>query len=232
MAKPSTEPTWGGLRPLAPSTPISPPESPDPPSTPPLSRVRALPSDAGEYRVLDFDIETVAAGFADPNWVPQKITCVAWKWIGSRRVESRICDVEGLYREPERRREMVAELLSLIDSADVVTGHNIIRFDLPVINAECMRLGLPVIREVATQDTMKLPKSKGFKKGLDNLGHLYKIRNQKLPLDWQQWEDAYAEEGWPIIRERCESDVLGHEEVRAAQIERGLHKAPKVWRSG
>ena len=34
-------------------------------------------------RVLDFDVETVAAGFADPDWVPQKITCVAWSWVGS-----------------------------------------------------------------------------------------------------------------------------------------------------
>src|SRR6187551_823836 len=39
-------------------------------------------------RILDFDVETVAAGFADPNWVPQKITCVAWSWIGEEKVHS------------------------------------------------------------------------------------------------------------------------------------------------
>jgi hypothetical protein len=32
-------------------------------------------------RILDFDIECVAAGYADPEWVPSHITAIAWSWV-------------------------------------------------------------------------------------------------------------------------------------------------------
>ena len=46
-------------------------------------------SDAGESRILDFDCETLAAGFADPEWVPNRITAIAWSWIGTDDVHTR-----------------------------------------------------------------------------------------------------------------------------------------------
>ena len=92
--------------------------------------------DAPPQRILDFDVETVAAGFADPQWVPQKITCVAWSWIGSGEITSDDCGPMGLYYEPEKRADMLFTLLVLIAQADMVTGHNLLRFDLPVLNAE------------------------------------------------------------------------------------------------
>src|SRR6476646_10115613 len=65
-------------------------------------------------KVLDFDLETIAAGFADPDWVPQKITCAAWSWVGSGKVESRICGPLGIYGKPELRREMLEPMLEEI----------------------------------------------------------------------------------------------------------------------
>lgn len=180
-------------------------------------------------RILDFDIETVAAGFADPDWVPQKITCVAWSWIGSDRVESLVCGPEGIFGRPASRAEMLDPLLTAIGEADMVTGHNLRRFDLPVINAECMRLGLEPIRSVLVQDTMQLVRSKGLKKGQDNLARLLEVRTQKLPLDWQAWQDAYDEPDWKTIRLRAESDVVGHKEVREELLARGLVKSPRLW---
>lgn len=181
-------------------------------------------------RILDFDVETVAAGFADPDWVPQKITCVAWSWIGSDRVESRICGPFGIFGQPGHRRIMLMSLLEQIRAADMVTGHNLERFDLPVINAECMRLGLGPIKSVFVQDTMRVFRAKGFKKGQDNLGRLLKIENEKLALDWQAWQDGYDEKGWETIRRRAESDVLMHKEMRAEMIRRDLLKPPRTWR--
>lgn len=181
--------------------------------------------------VLDFDIETVAAGFADPEWVPQKITCVAWSWVEEDKVESRICGPTGLFGDPSKRRDMLAELLEQINKANMLTGHNIGRFDLPIVNAEAMRLGLEPIREVLIEDTMRLVRSKGFKKGQDNLGKLFKTENDKLALDWQGWQDAYDEEGWGTIRERCESDVVQHKQLRLALKEANYLKPPRMWRA-
>lgn len=180
-------------------------------------------------RVLDFDIETVAAGFADPAWVPQKITCVAWSWIGEESVHSAICTTGGLYELPKRRAKMLSQLLEVINEADVLTGHNIARFDLPVINAECLRLGLEPIRSALVEDTMRLPRSKGFKKGQDNIGELLGIPLQKKALSWQGWQDAYAEKGWAGVVERCESDVLMHKQMRQQMKDRGWLKKPARW---
>lgn len=183
------------------------------------------------FTILDFDVETIAAGFADPEWVPQKITCVAWSWVGDDKVESRTCTPLGLFGKPSRRRQMLRPLLDAIGQADMVTGHNIVRFDLPVINAECMRLGMEPIREVLVQDTIRLVRAKGFKKGQDNLGNLLGTADQKLSLTWQEWQDAYDENGWTVIRQRAESDVLMHKQIRERLLERGLLKPAIQWRA-
>ena len=188
-------------------------------------------TEVSQWRILDFDLETVAAGFADPDWVPQKITCVAWSWVGSDTVESRICGPRGLFGQPEKRKRMLIPLLAAIAEADMVTGHNLERFDLPVLNTECMRLGLTPVTSVLVQDTMRVFRSKGFKKGQDNLGRLFKLENEKMPLDWQAWQDGYDESGWETIRQRAESDVLMHKELRIEMLRRDLLRQPRVWRA-
>lgn len=178
--------------------------------------------------VLDFDLETVAAGFADPNWVPQKITCAAWSYVGSDRVDSLVCGPLGLYTEPAARESVVLAVAYAVRHADIVTGHNIARFDLPVLNSELMRFGHEPIRSLTIQDTIRVPRAKGFKKGQDNLARMLKVRDEKLPLDWQAWEDAYAEPGWPTVRRRCETDVVQHKQLRAELLARDLLKT-EAW---
>lgn len=184
-----------------------------------------------DLRVLDFDCETMAAGFADPQWVPQKVTCIAWSWVGSDRVEVHTCGGSaGLYEEAWRRRALLGMFRTAYDEADMVTGHNLLRFDLPVLNADMIRLGLPPLGTKLVQDTMRLPRTKGLKKGQDNLAGLVETYERKLALDWQQWEDAYATPGWPVVMDRARSDVIMHKELRAALLERGLLRTPIHWR--
>lgn len=125
---------------------------------------------------------------------------------------------------------MLRPLLDAIEAADVVTGHNIARFDLPVINAEAMRLGLEPVRDVMVEDTMRLVRAKGFKKGQDNLAVLYGVSEKKFSLSWQEWQDAYDESGWGVIRHRCESDVLSHKQIRERLIAAGHLKPARRWR--
>jgi DNA polymerase elongation subunit (family B) len=182
-----------------------------------------------DLRILDFDIETVAAGFADPEWVPQKITCVAWSWIGSDVGESRLATSEGVFSRPIRRSKMLEPLLVAIGEADMLTGHNILRFDLPVLNAECLRLGLPPLGPALVQDTIRIVRTKGFKKGQDNLSVLTGGA-PKLALSWQEWQYAYEEKNWATIVERCQSDVEGHKVMRQQMLDRGWLREPVRWR--
>lgn len=181
-------------------------------------------------RVLDFDIETLAAGYADPSWVPDKVTCVAWSWVGEKQVEVR-CDPYG-YFDRDRRREIIRPLLAAIELADVVQGHNIIRFDLRVLQAECMRLGLETLKPLKVIDTMRLPKAKGFKKSQDDLAVTVGIKEKKEKMGWQEWDDAY-EEGppWTTVKSRAVSDVRQHKALTEEMRARGWIKStPSIWR--
>ena len=201
------------------------------PERPPrrLSKV-APPRTILPERILDFDIETVAAGFDDPQFVPQKITCVAWSWIGEDAVESRIATSEGLFSRPKRRAKMLKPLLEAISEAEMLTGHNLLRFDLPVLASECMRLGLPVVRPILVQDTMRIARAKGFKRGQDNLAELFDVPIKKLALSWQGWQHAYEEPNWQTVKDRAESDVMAHKILRERLLERRLLKPPVRWR--
>ena len=112
----------------------------------------------------------------------------------------------------------------------MVTGHNLLRFDLPVLNADLIRLGLPPLGPVRVQDTMRIVRTKGLKKGLDNLSGMLRTLAKKEAKDWQEWEDAYAVPGWPEVVSRARSDVVLHKEVRELMLERGLVRASVTWR--
>lgn len=218
-----TEPNWEMKRVFLPLAHTSHQVSPSP-----LSTLQELPPTT-VTRILDWDCETIAAGFADPDWVPQKITCVAWSWVGSDEIHSRISTSEGLFSRPERRAKMLEPLLEAITEADMITGHNLIRFDLPVLNAECLRLGFPSLPGLLVQDTMRIVRTKGFKKGQDNISHLIDVPINKLSLSWQQWQKAYEEKGWATVVERCKSDVAGHKLMRKEMLDRGWLRAPVRW---
>lgn len=196
----------------------------------PSSLVRLPPLPSGPWKILDFDLETLAAGFADPDWVPQKITVAAWSWIGSDEVEHATAGKAGFFDRRLRVRAL-KPLIEAIEEADVVTGHNLLRFDLPVLNAELIRGGQPGLPNLWVQDTMKFPKTKGLKKSQDDVSEMTGGELDKLSLNWEQWDRAYEERGWTIVIERCCSDVEQHKEMRANLEKQGVLDRPRKWKS-
>ncbi len=182
----------------------------------------------GQLRILDFDIETVAAGFADPQWVPNRTVVWAYAWVDEGTVTVDALPVAKFY-DKAARRKFLRPLIEALASAGIWTGHNVTRFDLGVVNSECMLLGLPTLEPKLVQDTIRLPKSKGFKKGQDNLSHALGVKEEKLPLSWAEWEAAYGEADLATVKERCASDVLMHLKMREAMLERGWVRTA-MWR--
>ena len=134
---------------------------------------------------------------------------------------------DACFGPKEKQAKFLRKLRDLIVSADIVTGHNIVRFDLRVLNANLIRFGVNPLPSLWVQDTMKFPKTKGLKKGQDNIGIMWGIPLHKIPLNHQQWDDAYRVKGWPLVEERCVTDVVQHKMIRHEAIERDLLKTVK-----
>jgi len=124
---------------------------------------------------------------------------------------------------------MFERFLDAYMQADQVTGHNIIRFDLPVLQADLLRNGFPKLPAKLAQDTIRIVKTKGFKKGQDNLSTLLFNPIQKMPMNWQEWQDAYEESDWATVVERCVSDVKGHKILRERMLGLGWLKPATMW---
>lgn len=200
-------------------------------STPTPTKLSKLPPipQTDSPRILDFDMETLAAGYADPAWVPDKITCISASWCDSTEVQTWITGQEAWWSREGRARTVLRPFYELLSQADVVTGHNIRRFDLRVFNAEAMRCGVEPIRRIRVEDTMGILRAKGFKKGLDNIAVELGVPGEKKQMSWAQWDLAYEDPTWAEVIERCESDVRLHKMVRVEMHRRGWLKPVTTW---
>ena len=184
--------------------------------------------------ILVYDLETYATGFADPQWVPQVITCVAWKWLGDDEVRS---EASIDYAEPHCMPHlqagailsMLEPFLAALDKARAVMTYNGRRFDQPVLNGTMFYCGMPPLEEVKVYDLHDFGKTKGLKRGLDNIAVHLGAAEEKLAMNHSQWALGYQEPHWRMIRERACSDVRLTEEVYQLKDELGWVRPPKVW---
>ncbi len=159
------------------------------------------------------------------------VTAMAWSWLDEETVTCRTLVDYGRSRDAFLEamflgcKPMLEEFVTQYNAADIVTGHNIARFDVPALNSELMRLGLEPLKDKQRIDTMRLKaKTYGFKKGQDVLAVLYGLVEEKKALNWAEWQQAYAEPGWPTIRERCAGDVAQHKKLFRKLLQLGYLK--------
>lgn len=134
--------------------------------------------------------------------------------------------VRHFYNQRMRRR-FLEPLWAALEAADVWTGHNILRFDLPVLDGEALKLGLPRLPRRLVQDTIGLRKIRA-KKGQDVLAAVLGVVDEKLPLNWAQWEAAYGEKTLGTVKERVAGDVVQHKALRLAMSENGWLPRPRM----
>lgn len=114
-------------------------------------------------KILILDIETsmlLLGGFdLKPYWTSPDhvfedffIICAAWKWLGSKKIEAVSVKPGKLHDD----KQVVKQLIKVINEADIVVGHNIDRFDIKKIKTRCLFHGLPVPQQVQTVDTLKV----------------------------------------------------------------------------
>ena len=187
-------------------------------------RVRARP-----MRVLDFDVEARPLHWISGDYVSKEITAMAWAWTDTP--DDVTCYLLG-ETEPV---DMLQAFLVAYQQADMVTGHFIRGYDLPMVNGSLTEYGLPVLQNKLTQDTkIDLVRRQGLSSSQKNLGAMLQLAHPKIDMDQSKWRDAnrLTPEGRQLARERVIGDVQQHIEMRSKLLALGYLGAPVLWKGG
>lgn len=179
-------------------------------------------------RILDFDVEARPLHWISGDYVSKEITAIAWAWVDQPDAVS--CVLLGELQPVE----MLTQFLSAYQQADMVTGHYIRGYDLPMVNGALSEYGLPSLPDKLTQDTkIDLMRRQGLSGSQENLGAMLGLSHPKVKMDQAKWRAANRLEmdGMAFTRERVIGDVKQHIEMRAALLKLGYLGPPVVWRS-
>lgn len=187
-----------------------------------------LGSELSARRILDFDIETRKIGFhIGGQWNPDGCEPIAIAWsFGDGEVHVRQLGVD-------RPEAMLEAFRTAYEQADMVTGHYIRKFDLPILQGALIERGLPTLGPKLSQDTKNdLIARGGLSASQENLGAMLLLLADKYHMNDHLWREAtrLTPEGIEHTRRRVSDDVRQHIELRRALLARGLLRPPRVWR--
>jgi hypothetical protein len=191
---------------------------------PAVLRLRARPR-----RILDFDVEARPLHWISGDFVSKEITAMAWAWTDEP--DRVACYLLG-ETDP---RQMLLAFLADYNKADMVTGHYIRGYDLPMVNGALTEYGLPTLSDKLSHDTkIDLVRRQGLSSSQENLGVMLGLDHGKVKMDQKKWRDAnrLTIEGMQAVRERVVGDVQQHIEMRKKLMELGYLGPPKLWKSG
>lgn len=182
-------------------------------------------------KLLNFDLEARPLNFIGPDYVGSEVTSIASCWIeGGKPVD---IDVQVLTLDEGSTVKMLKAFRERYDQADIVIGHNIRSYDLPSLNAAYIEFGLAPLGPKMTQDTLRdLVRTKGWSRSQENMSAMFDLKAPKVSMNGPAWREAnrLTEKGIALTRERVIGDIIQNVEFRSNLIERGMLKAPKIWR--
>ena len=180
-------------------------------------------------RVLDFDVEARPLHWISGDYVSKEITAIAWAWCDAP--EDVTCYLLG-ETDPV---VMLLRFREAFQTADMVTGHYIRGYDLPMVNGALTEYQLPSLPDKLSQDTkIDLIRRQGLSGSQENIGTMLGLEHPKVKMDQRSWRDAnrLTPEGREKTRARVVGDVRQHIEMRARLLELGYLTAPVVWKGG
>ena len=178
-------------------------------------------------RILDFDCEARPLHWIGGDYVSKELTAIAAKFIGEKGEHVWLLGQD----EPE---EMLQGFARLFAEADMVVGHNIIRYDLPTLNAAMVEHGLPRLGDKLAHDTyLHLLKKDGLSFSQANLAAMLGVALPKVGMDQAKWRKANRLQpgSFKLTRERVVGDILQNIEMRGRLIELGYLGPPRMWRA-
>jgi DNA polymerase elongation subunit (family B) len=187
---------------------------------------------ARPQRVLGFDIEARPLGWYGGDWVHKETTAIAWAWADD---PEGTVEVHMLNRRAGSGKAMLKAFYKAYQAADVVTGHYIRGFDLPVLQWSYAEYELPLLGSILTHDTKgDLLKMQGLSKSQENLGSFVGTPAPKVAMNMDNWREAnrLTPKGLKLVEERVVGDVIQQLQMRSELMRRGLLGPPKMWTPG
>ncbi len=187
-------------------------------------------------KVLDFDVECRPLAWYGGDFVTKQPTAIAWKVVGDRAKPSvAYIGESGISANVlDEEEAMLTEFIRAYDDADIVTGHFIRGFDLPLLNGALIRLGMSLLEDKLTQDTKNdFAKRHGMSLSQENLGATFELHHPKVPMNTARWEagNMLLPHGIEWTKERVVGDVKQHIELRQKMLDQGLLRRPQYWSS-
>jgi hypothetical protein len=180
-------------------------------------------------RVLDFDVEARPLHWISGDFVSKEITAIAWAWTDKPK------DVTCYLLGEVDPITMLTAFKAAYDAADMVTGHYIRGYDLPMVNGALTEYQLPSLGDKLSHDTkLDLVRRQGLSGSQENLGAMLLLENPKVKMDQRKWRDAnrLTAEGLKAVKERVVGDVTQHIEMRRRLMELGYLSGPVLWKAG
>ena len=190
------------------------------------ARVRGL-------RVLDADSECRPLAWYAGDFVTKQPTAIAWRWTdGKKTYVKAIGESYDTRKVLDEELEMLLAFRAAYDAADVVTGHFLRGFDLPLLSGALVRLGQPPLGKKLTQDTkLDAFKRTGMSMSQENLGAMFELEHPKYPMNTALWGMAnmLLPEGIALTKKRVVADVEQHVEMRDAMLAQDSLGPPRLW---
>jgi DNA polymerase elongation subunit (family B) len=139
---------------------------------------------------------------------PMFIICWAAKIVGENKVHSACVTPEEARAGNDKN--IMAPLWDLMDSADVIAGHNSDKFDLPRITGRMLANGFSKLEPYKTYDTKKMAKKHKFESNsLEALCRLFGLpMKDKMELeDWIKIQETGDEKTLRKMHKYCRGDV-------------------------
>jgi hypothetical protein len=181
-------------------------------------------------RILDFDIENRPLTYLGSDYTTGDVTAIAWGWVGEEEVR---CELQT--KDERSLARMLRRFRDAYEEADMVTGHFIRGYDLPVLNGALMEMNIPHLGPKLTCDTKNdLLKRKYISASQENLAEMLGLPEPKIHMNTPRWRHAnrLTPDGIELSRIRCVGDVVQHKALRLELVRRDWLAGPTVWRPG
>lgn len=190
--------------------------------------LRLAPLSSRPLKILNFDCETRKVGFiSGGNWGPDgcEIIALACSWVGSGKVEVWLQGYETL-------SEILEHFVEKYNQADIVSGHYIRKFDLPIVNGSLLEHGMaPLSAKLVSDTKCDLMRKAGISASQENLAEMIGLPQGKYHMNDAMWREAnrLTEKGVELTRKRVVSDVRQSKALRVALLKAGALGSPRMW---